>query len=111
MAAALYANLVLPAPAPSIRRQAAAIVRPWGLLAAIALGYVAYTVHTGWPAPPHGTSVPAAPQASARPPQPHALQSLLIAPRLVLKCTSAGSTTYTDVPCAADADPEAVLLP
>lgn len=109
MTAASCAYPALPAPAASIARQAARIERPWGLLAAIALGYAAYTLHTGWPPPPDTPAVSAAaPPTSAPATQLHAL---LLAPRLVLKCTRAGVTTYTDTPCAADADPEALLLP
>lgn len=110
MTAAHCAYPTLPAPAASISRQAARIERPWGLLAAIALGYAAYTLHTGWPLPPSASAAPAAtaPHASVPTTRRHAL---LLAPRLVLKCTRAGMTTYTDAPCAAGADPEALLLP
>lgn len=73
--------------------EAAAIVRPWGLLTAIVLGYAAYTLHTGWQDRiPRPTPRIALPTVQLRMPP-------LEAPRTVIKCVQAGSVTYSDLPC------------
>ena len=89
--------------AQTLSSQVAETVRPWGLLAAIALGYAAYTLHTGLPDRIR--------HAAPRPVLP-SLQLLRTpvfeAPRLVLKCVQDGVVTYSDQSCPAA---DVLLLP
>lgn len=89
--------------AHTLSAQVAETVRPWGLLAAIALGYAAYTLHTGLP----DRVRHAAPRAVL--PSLQLLRTpVLAAPRLVLKCVQDGVVTYSDQPCPAA---DVLLLP
>jgi len=93
--------------ARTLSAQVAATVRPWGLLTAIALGYAAYTLHTGLPehsrhlAPRPSIVLPSLPPLRAR---------VLEAPRTVLKCVLDGTVTYSDQPCPADPQADVLLL-
>lgn len=85
--------------------EVAAAVRPWGLLAAIALGYAAYTLHTGLPERAHRVAPRIALPALQLPAPVPAL------PRTVLRCVQDGTVTYSDRPCANDPAPDVLLLP
>jgi len=91
--------------ARTLSAQVAATVRPWGLLTAIALGYAAYTLHTGLPERSR--------HAAPRPPL--VLPSLPLfrapaveAPRTVRKCVEDGVVTYSDRACPSA---DVLLLP
>ncbi|MCG2594572.1 hypothetical protein LZ009_17480 [Ramlibacter sp. XY19] len=86
--------------ARTLSAQVAATVRPWGLLTAIALGYAAYTLHTGMPERTRHIAAPRLPSLSS-------LQ-LPEAPRFVLKCLQDGVVTYSDRPCPSA---DVLLLP
>ena len=78
----------------TLSSEAAAIVRPWGLLAAIALSYAAYTLYTD--SPERTTRITqriTLPKVELRLPK-------LEVPRTVVKCVQDGAVTYSDVPCA-----------
>ena len=78
----------------TLSSEVATVVRPWGLLTVIALGYAAYTLHTGWPEP---VTRPA-PRITL--PKMQLAVPAADAPRTVVKCVQDGTVTYSDVPCA-----------
>jgi hypothetical protein len=77
----------------TLSSEAAAIVRPWGLLTAIALTYAAYTLHTGWPERV-ARSTPRIAMTSVQLRLP-----MLEIPRTIVKCVQDGTVMYTDHPC------------
>jgi hypothetical protein len=76
--------------AHTLPSEVATIIRPWGLLTVIALGYAAYTLQPEQitRSAPRFTS----PAAQLRAPLP-------AIPRSVVKCVQDGTVTYSDRPC------------
>ena len=87
----------------TLSSKAADIVRPWGLLTAIALGYAAYTLATDMP---ERTTRPV-PRITL--PKVELRLPTFEVPRTVVKCVQDGTVTYSDVPCATLFD--VVVLP
>ena len=79
----------------TLSSEAAAIVRPWGLLTAIALGYAAYTLATDLP---ERATRPLTPRITL--PKVELRLPTFQVPRTIVKCVQDGTVTYSDVPCA-----------
>lgn len=92
-----------PPTSPSAR--AADLTRPWGLAAAIALAYVAYTAYDGWHQPPRARSAVAT--SESVPVLPVVLP--LVQP--VMKCVKDGAITYSDQGCEPGTLSDVLLLP